>query len=122
MTSETPTTHAKTEAPGESEPPRPQVLRPHAEELFAEELEGLRREDERARPPGWALSPWATKLYILGGTLRSGLEIRPKYIGSPRLIAARSAVEALLEGADGLVRLGALPRRVWLGKGAARAR
>jgi MoxR-like ATPase len=63
-----------------------QVLRPHAEELFAEELDALRKEDERPRPPSWALSPWAVKLYLLGGTLKSGLEIRPKYIGNPRLM------------------------------------
>jgi len=90
MTPENPTTHAKTQPPADAgeagTTPRPQVIRPHAEELFAEELDALRREDERPRPPGWALSPWAAKLYLLGGTLRSGLTIRPKYIGSPRLI------------------------------------
>ncbi|MEZ4379831.1 MAG: AAA family ATPase [Nannocystaceae bacterium] len=64
----------------------PQVLRPHAEELFAEELDALKKEDDRPRPPSWALSPWAVKTYLLGGTLRSGLEIRAKYIGNPRLM------------------------------------
>ncbi|HFE45257.1 MAG TPA: ATPase [Nannocystis exedens] len=62
------------------------VLRPHAEQLFAEELHALRKEDDRPRPPSWQLSPWAVKLYILGGTTAGGRTIRPKYIGNERLI------------------------------------
>ncbi|MCB9701924.1 MAG: AAA family ATPase [Myxococcales bacterium] len=62
------------------------VLRPHAEEIFAEELAALRKEDDRPRPPSWLLSPWAVKLYLLGGKLKSGFEIKPKYIGNARLI------------------------------------
>jgi MoxR-like ATPase len=37
-------------------------------------------------PPNWRLSPWAVKMYLLGGKLEGGLEILPKYIGNPRLI------------------------------------
>jgi hypothetical protein len=33
------------------------VLRRHAEEQFAEELEALARNDTRPRPPRWKLSP-----------------------------------------------------------------
>jgi len=62
------------------------VLRPHAEELYAEELAELAAADRRQRPPSWRLSPWAVATYLLGGTLDSGFEVTPKYIGSRRRI------------------------------------
>jgi MoxR-like ATPase len=62
------------------------VLRHHAEQLYGEELAELERLDNRQRPPNWKLSPWAVRTYLLGGTLSSGLEIIPKYIGNARLI------------------------------------
>src|ERR1041384_957238 len=62
------------------------VLREHAEQQFAEELHELGRADSRPRPPNWQLSPWAVAKYILGGTLDSGFEVTPKYIGNPRTI------------------------------------
>ncbi len=62
------------------------TLRPHAEELFAHELAELAKADSRTRPPGWALSPWAVRTYVLGGTLDNGFEVSAKYIGSSRLI------------------------------------
>jgi MoxR-like ATPase len=62
------------------------VLRRHAEEQFAAELEELARADTRPRPPRWRLSPWAVSTYLLGGTLESGFEVSPKYIGNRRLI------------------------------------
>jgi MoxR-like ATPase len=62
------------------------VLRQHAEQEFAAELDALRQADERPRPPNWRLSPWAVKTYLLGGTLPGGFAIRPKYIGNARLI------------------------------------
>lgn len=61
-------------------------LRLHAEQQFAAELEALAEVDERQRPPGWKLSPWAVKLYLLGGKLENGVEITPKYVGKPRLM------------------------------------
>ncbi|WP_166824448.1 ATP-binding protein [Thalassoroseus pseudoceratinae] len=61
-------------------------LRLHAEQQFAAELEALAEIDERQRPPGWKLSPWAVKLYLLGGTLENGFEVTPKYVGRPRLM------------------------------------
>lgn len=64
----------------------PTALRPHAEHSYAAELEALVRIDDRPRPPNWKLSPWAVKLYLLGGKLADGTEITPKYIGAPRLI------------------------------------
>ncbi len=62
------------------------VLRQHAEQQYAEELHELARADDRQRPPNWRLSPWAVRLYLLGGTLPSGFAVSPKYIGNPRLI------------------------------------
>ncbi len=61
-------------------------LRAHAEEQYAVELQALRQADSRPRPANWKLSPWAVSLYLLGGTLDNGVEIRPKYIGNSRLI------------------------------------
>ncbi|WP_376796844.1 AAA family ATPase [Thermogemmatispora sp.] len=62
------------------------VLRQHAEQQFAGELEELARVDGRQRPPNWRLSPWAVRTYLLGGRLPNGFEISPKYIGNARLI------------------------------------
>ncbi len=62
------------------------LLRQHAEQQFAKELEVLASSDDRQRPPGWQLSPWAVRTYLLGGRLPNGFEIVPKYIGSARLI------------------------------------
>ena len=68
-----------------SMPPR-EVLRAHAEHANAAELTALARLDERQRPPGWRLSPWAVVTFVLGGRLSDGTEIVPKYIGDRRLI------------------------------------
>lgn len=62
------------------------VLRQHAEQEFAAERDELERADDRQRPPRWRLSPWAVKLYLLGGTLPNGFVVSPKYIGNRRLI------------------------------------
>ncbi len=62
------------------------ILREHAEQQFAHELEALAKADTRARPPNWKLSPWAVATYLLGGALDDGGEISPKYIGNRRLI------------------------------------
>ncbi len=62
------------------------VQRQHAEQQFAEELEALAQADTRQRPPNWRLSPWAVRMYLLGGTLPNGFVVSPKYIGAPRLI------------------------------------
>lgn len=63
-----------------------QVLRLHAEQEFAEELSVLGEVDDRHRPPRWKLSPWAVRTYLMGGTLKNGFEVTPKYIGKARLI------------------------------------
>jgi MoxR-like ATPase len=64
----------------------PSVLRAHAEQQFAHELDALARTDDRPRPPSWRLSPWAVATYLLGGRLDDGTEIVPKYIGDRRRI------------------------------------
>jgi MoxR-like ATPase len=63
-----------------------QVLRPHAEDMFAAELAALAGQDDRPRPPRWRLSPWAVATYLLGGTLPDGTVISPKYVGPRRII------------------------------------
>jgi len=62
------------------------ILRQHAEIQFSEELENLRRFDEGEKPVNWLLSPRAVVLYLMGGRLKNGFEITPKYIGHQRLI------------------------------------
>lgn len=65
---------------------QPSLLREHAEQQFAHELDELAKTDTRQRPQSWKLSPWAVSVYLLGGTLDNGFEVSPKYIGSRRLI------------------------------------
>ena len=70
------------------------LLREHAEQQFAEELEALSKLDIRQRPPNWKLSPWAVTMYILGGKLDNGFTITPKYIGSRRTMEVAVATLA----------------------------
>lgn len=62
------------------------VLRQHAEQQFAEELDALQKVDDRQRPANWKLSPWAVLTYLMGGKLANGFEVSPKYIGNSRLM------------------------------------
>jgi len=62
------------------------ILRPHAETTYAEELDALAKADRQQRPPNWNLSPWAVVMYLLGGKLDNGFVIEPKYFGSRRVI------------------------------------
>ncbi|MDP9841416.1 ATP-binding protein [Streptosporangium lutulentum] len=66
------------------------VLRAHAEDQYAEELAILAKGDDRVRPPGWKLSPWAVTTYILG----DGDRITPKYIGPRRIVEVAVATLA----------------------------
>lgn len=63
-----------------------QILRPHAEQLYVEELKRLKKQDDRPRPINWQLSPQAVVTYLLGGTLEDGTSIEPKYFGNRRLM------------------------------------
>lgn len=62
------------------------VLRQHAEAEFQTELEAIASEDSRQKPPNWKLSPWSVAIYLMGGKLKSGVEISPKYVGNRRLM------------------------------------
>lgn len=75
-----------------------EIVRERAEREYAEELAALKKEDTRARPPHWELSPWAVATYILGGTLSSGCAVTPKYIGPRRLIEIAIATLATDRG------------------------
>jgi MoxR-like ATPase len=82
------------------------VLREHVESQFAHEIDAIAQADKRPRPQNWKLSPWAVVRYILGGTLESGFEVTPKYIGDRRLIEVAVATlttdrALLLYGAPG---------------------
>lgn len=62
------------------------LLRQHAEQLYASELEELKKADEHKPPANWILSPQAVVTYLIGGKLKNGFEVSPKYIGNQRLM------------------------------------
>jgi MoxR-like ATPase len=62
------------------------ILRSHAEQLFSEELEELQKQEDQKRPANWKLSPQSVVTYLVGGKLRNGFEVSPKYIGNKRLM------------------------------------
>lgn len=62
------------------------LLRQHAEQQFAQELEELQKQDSDKKPPNWKLSPQSVVHYLLGKKLKNGFEVTPKYIGNRRLI------------------------------------
>ena len=70
------------------------VLRPHAEQAFAHELDALAKADDRPRPVNWRLSPWAVVQCLMGATLPDGTQITPKYVGNQRLIEVAVATLA----------------------------
>ncbi len=70
------------------------VLRRHAEQEFAGELAALAAGDDRERPPGWRLSPWAVVTYLLGGNAADGSNVTAKYLGDRRLMEVAVATLA----------------------------
>lgn len=50
----------------EKQTPASEFLRQHAEQLYAGELEALKRQDTHPRPEHWELSPRAVCTYLLG--------------------------------------------------------
>lgn len=62
------------------------ILRVQAEQLYAEELEELKKSDTGKRPANWHLTPQAAVTYLMGGKLKNGFEVSPKYIGNRRLM------------------------------------
>jgi MoxR-like ATPase len=71
-----------------------ELLRPHAEQVYASELEAIARADHNPRPPSWRLSPQAVVTYLLGGVLEGGTLVTPKYVGPRRLIEVAVATLA----------------------------
>ncbi|WP_246061265.1 ATP-binding protein [Lapillicoccus jejuensis] len=74
--------------------PGGELLRPHAEQLYAGELAALVATDTAARPPSWRMSPQAVVTYLLGGTLEDGTVVTPKYVGPRRLVEVAVATLA----------------------------
>jgi MoxR-like ATPase len=62
------------------------ILRQHVEEQFAHELEEIKKQDSGDLPPNWLMTPRAVVMYLMGGKLKNGFEVSPKYIGSRRLM------------------------------------
>lgn len=62
------------------------LLKYHAEQEYAKELEALSKNDKFPKPTNWNLSPWAVVTYIIGGELEDGTIINPKYFGKKRII------------------------------------
>lgn len=62
-----------------------EIIRPHVEDLYADELKILIEHDEKQKPKNWLMSPWSVVTYLLGGKVK-GHTIEPKYFGNRRLI------------------------------------
>lgn len=62
------------------------LLRQHAEDQYAHELEELIKQDSGQRPPNWKMSPRSAIVYLMGGKLKNGFQVSPKYIGNQRLM------------------------------------
>ena len=61
------------------------IIRPHVEDLYADELKILIENDEKQKPTNWLMSPWSVVTYLLGGKV-NGHIIEPKYFGNRRLM------------------------------------
>lgn len=70
------------------------LLRPHAEQVYAAELAALAEQDSAARPAHWRLSPSAVVDYLCGTTLPDGAVVTAKYIGPRRLMEVAAATLA----------------------------
>ncbi len=70
------------------------LLRPHAEQVYAAELKSLAAQDRGTRPTNWRLSPAAVVDYLCGATLPDGTVVAPKYIGPRRLMEVAVATLA----------------------------
>ena len=62
------------------------ILRQHAEQQTAEELHELKQQETHPVPDNWQLSPQSVVTYLIGGELKNGFTIKPKYIGNRRLM------------------------------------
>ena len=71
-----------------------EILRLPAETTYAAELEALKTGDDGPKPQGWALSPRAAMIYLMGGEAADGAPISAKYVGDKRLIETAIATLA----------------------------
>lgn len=71
-----------------------QLLRQHAEQALAHELQALAAHDRRPRPGQWRLSPWAVVDFVVGTRLPDGTVVPPKYVGDRRLVEVAVATLA----------------------------
>ena len=62
------------------------LLRQNAEQQFAEELHELKQNETNPVPENWEMSPQSVVTYLMGGKLKNGFEVSPKYIGNRRLM------------------------------------
>jgi len=76
------------------------VLRPPAEEIYAEELARLHEADKGPKPAGWSLTPKAVRSFLLGDT---ALKVQRKFYGDDGLVE-RAIVDLL--GDQGLMLVG----------------
>ena len=62
------------------------IIKQQAEIQFAEEIEELKKQDTSDVPMNWIMSPHSVVTYLMGGKLKNGFEVSPKYIGDRRLM------------------------------------
>lgn len=61
------------------------IQRMTAEQLYAEEIQALIKNEKNHIPKGWQMSPQSVLTYIIGGKAGTK-EITPKYIGNRRIV------------------------------------
>ncbi|HEY4055035.1 MAG TPA: AAA family ATPase [Kofleriaceae bacterium] len=70
-------------------------IRLPAERKYEAEIKALVASDKGAKPPGWAMSPRAVEMYILGSDKPvGGVEITPKYVGDRSIVQVAIATLA----------------------------
>jgi MoxR-like ATPase len=66
-----------------------------AERKYQAEIDALKKSDDGARPPGWAMTPRAVLTYVLGTDAPvGGVTITPKYIGDRAIVEVAVATLA----------------------------
>jgi MoxR-like ATPase len=70
-------------------------IRLPAEQKYQKELAALAASDKAAKPPGWALSPKAVEMYVMGSEKPvGGVAITPKYVGDKSTVQVAIATLA----------------------------
>src|SRR5437762_729272 len=70
-------------------------IRLPAERKYEAELKALTANDKLAKPPGWAMSPKAVEMYVLGSDKPvGGVAITPKYVGDRSIVQVAIATLA----------------------------